>query len=222
MNINLKSIVKSFTQSENLLLIKISFFSLLCFLVLTVIVILNAGQINYFDNVLIINFNHFALKHPFDLMVFITNLGSVKWILPVAALLIFGFLRLKRFREAFFLFMITGGAGFLTVMLKWLIGRSRPPINFHLTNAYWYGYPSGHTVLSTCFYGALIYLAFIYVKDKWLKVFIITSLNILILLIGVSRIYLGVHFPTDVLAGFCIGIFWTALCVLVFKKIRNL
>ncbi|MDD3012081.1 MAG: phosphatase PAP2 family protein [Candidatus Gastranaerophilales bacterium] len=222
MNINLKSIIKNFIHSENLLLVKIMFFSLLCFVILTTLVIFNIYQINYFDNAVVINFNHFALKNPSDPMIFITNLGSVKWILPVAFLLIFGFLKLKQFREAFFLFMITGGAGFLTVMLKWLIGRARPAVDFHLTHAYWFGFPSGHTALATCFYGALIYLAFIYIKNKWLKAFILTFLSILILLIGISRVYLGVHFSTDVLAGLCIGIFWTAFCVIIYKTTGNL
>ena len=222
MNIKLKSTIKNIINSENSLLIKIIFFSLLCFGILTTLIIFNIQQINYFDNALVINFNHFALKHSSDSMIFITNLGSVMWVLPVAFLLIIGFLKLKRFREAFFLFMITGGAGFLTVTLKWLIGRSRPAINYQLTHAYWYGFPSGHTTLATCFYGALIYLAYVYIKDKWLKTFVLIFLSILILLIGISRVYLGVHFLTDVLAGFSIGIFWTAFCVLIYKKCRNL
>lgn len=221
MDENFKTALGKFLQGE-ILYKKIMAFSLLIFGVLTLLAILNVEQVTSFDNYIVTNFNSFALKHDPSLMIFITNFGSVKWVFPVAFIFISVLLTIKRFREALFLFMAVSGAAFLTVVLKMLIGRSRPALNSPLTQAVWYGFPSGHTTIATCFYGTLIYLACIYIKDKWLKILTVTFLTVLILLVGISRVYLGAHFPTDVLGGLSIGVFWTTLCAFIYKKTNNL
>ena len=65
-----------------------------------------------------------------------------------------------------------------------------------------FSYPSGHTMVSLCLYGVLIYFVITKVKNKALKILLATILTIMILLIGISRIYVGVHYPSDVLGGF--------------------
>ena len=69
-----------------------------------------------------------------------------------------------------------------------------------------YSFPSGHSMVSAAFYGFLIYLIYKNVKNKYLKWGLITILSLLVFLIGVSRIYLGVHYTSDVLAGFLVAI----------------
>jgi membrane-associated phospholipid phosphatase len=100
--------------------------------------------------------------------------------------------------------------------LKLVFGRSRPALE-HLVEVSSLSYPSGHAMSAMSFYGFLIYLAIILIPQRWLKALICIVLSLLILSIGTSRIYLGVHFPSDVTAGFVGGIIWITLCVIVFN-----
>lgn len=93
----------------------------------------------------------------------------------------------------------------LNQTLKNLLQRSRPT-GFRIINETGYSFPSGHSMISMAFYGFLIYLIYKNVKNKYLKFTIIIILIILIISIGLSRIYLGVHYTSDVLAGFLLSI----------------
>ena len=108
----------------------------------------------------------------------------------------------------------------LNMALKWLIERPRPIEGMRLIEASFYSYPSGHSMSATGFYGFLIYLVFRYVDNRWLKIGLITLLALLILSIGMSRVYLGVHYPTDVLAGFIAGTFWLLVCIIIFRSVN--
>lgn len=93
----------------------------------------------------------------------------------------------------------------LNQTLKSLLQRPRPT-EFRIINETGYSFPSGHSMISMAFYGFLIYLIYKNVKNKCLKFTLIISLFILIISIGLSRIYLGVHYTSDVLAGFLLSI----------------
>ncbi|WP_313791396.1 phosphatase PAP2 family protein [Lacinutrix neustonica] len=80
-------------------------------------------------------------------------------------------------------------------------------------------YPSGHAMTAMAVYGFLIYLFYHFKINSFLKFAIITILAILILSIGISRIYLGVHFPSDIIGGFIAGFIWVVFCALVFNII---
>ena len=90
--------------------------------------------------------------------------------------------------------------------IKYIIRRPRPPIEERLITQGGYSFPSGHSMMSLCLYGVLIYLTWTNIKDKRIKFLIISLLSLLILLIGISRIYLRVHYPSDVIAGFLLTI----------------
>ena len=94
-----------------------------------------------------------------------------------------------------------------------LIGP-RPTEN-RIINENGYSFPSGHSMISMAFYGFLIYLIYKYVKNKKLKYISITLISILIIFIGISRIYLGVHYTSDVLAGFLFSISYLIIYVLI-------
>ncbi len=96
-------------------------------------------------------------------------------------------------------------AGALNQLLKFIIQRPRP-VGYRIVEEKGFSFPSGHSMASTAFYGFLIYLVYKKVKNKYLKIGLIIFLTFLIFSIGVSRIYLGVHYTSDVLAGFCISI----------------
>ena len=91
-------------------------------------------------------------------------------------------------------------------MIKYIIRRPRPPIEERLITQGGYSYPSGHSMLAMCLYGVLIYFTYTKVKDNKIKYLLISIFTIIILLIGMSRIYVRVHYPSDVLAGFLLTI----------------
>lgn len=133
---------------------------------------------------------------------FITWFGSVVGLLSLTIL----FLVLIKNKFIGWLMVINiSMAAILNQALKFIIQRPRP-VEYRLVEEKGFSFPSGHSMASTAFYGFLIYLIYKKVKNKYLKIGLITFLTLLIFSIGVSRIYLGVHYTSDVLAGFCISI----------------
>ena len=106
----------------------------------------------------------------------------------------------------------------LNVLIKNLVKRPRPE-GFRIISESGYSFPSGHSMVSTAFYGLFIYLAYKYIDNKKLKYFICTVLSVLIVLIGTSRVYLGVHYGSDVIAGFVLSIAYLIGFTSIFSKI---
>ena len=102
----------------------------------------------------------------------------------------------------------------LNQIFKFILQRPRPTEN-RIINESGYSFPSGHSMISMAFYGFLIYLIYKYVKNKKLKYISITLISILIIFIGISRIYLGVHYTSDVLAGFLFSISYLIIFILI-------
>lgn len=103
-------------------------------------------------------------------------------------------------------------------LLKVVFMRARPDIN-PLVIETSYSFPSGHSMISMAFYGYLIYLIYNHKNNKKVKWILILMLSVIILLIGISRIYLGVHYASDVIGGFCFSIAYLIIFVYVKKKI---
>src|SRR5690606_9370331 len=98
------------------------------------------------------------------------------------------------------------------------INRERPTLE-HMVAVSTLSYPSGHAMSAMAFYGFLIYLSFRLSRYMWFKILSLIILGSLILLIGISRIYLGVHYPSDVFAGFVGGLIWVTFCAILFNII---
>lgn len=120
--------------------------------------------------------------------------------------------------------VITGNlliATILNLLLKNILQRPRPT-EYRIIDESGYSFPSGHSTVSMAFYGFIIYLIYRYVKNKYIKCISIILLSILIFSIGISRIYLGVHYTSDVLAGFLISISYLIIYIKVINKFVNL
>ena len=105
-------------------------------------------------------------------------------------------------------------------LFKFILQRPRPS-NYNIITEKGYSFPSGHSMVSMAFYGYIIYLVYKYIKNKYLKWIIISILSLLIISIGISRIYLGVHYTSDVLAGFLISISYLVIYINLTSAILN-
>ncbi len=124
-------------------------------------------------------------------------------------------LKRKRRDQAVFLSAAVGGATLLNFILKQIFARPRPAYPHAFLTETGFSFPSGHAMISIAFYGAIAYLSYAYVKSFRAK--LLVSLGALLIsgCIGFSRLYLGVHYITDVLAGWAAGMTWLGLCILV-------
>lgn len=140
---------------------------------------------------------------------FITNFGGAIVLIGTTIILVIS-IRNRRIGLSIIanLGIITG----LNLLLKQIVQRPRPT-EYRIINETGYSFPSGHSMVSMAFYGFLIYLIYKYVKNQYVKIGLITFLSILIISIGISRIYLGVHYTSDIMAGFCISVSYLVLYV---------
>ena len=145
---------------------------------------------------------------------FITNFGGAIFLI-VSTIALLVFLKNKKIGLSILtnLVVIT----VLNQLLKRILQRPRPT-EFRIIEETGYSFPSGHSMVSMAFYGYLIYLIYKYVKNKYIKVCLITLLSILICCIGISRIYLGVHYTSDVLGGFFISISYLIIYISIVNK----
>lgn len=142
----------------------------------------------------------------------ITDSGSAKFYLIFSALLVIYWLLRKHWTKAFILVACIGGAGVLNVLLKHLFARSRPDF-FPVIMETGYSFPSGHAMGALCFYGLLAFFLSLKLNRGAARLLIYSLAAVYILLIGVSRVYLGVHYPSDVLAGYIAGSTWLFFCL---------
>ena len=98
----------------------------------------------------------------------------------------------------------------LNVLLKQLVQRPRPD-GFRLIAETGYSFPSGHSMVAMAFYGLLAWMVWHYERDRFVRWLCVIGFGLVIALIGISRIYLGVHYASDVIAGFCVSLIWLAL-----------
>lgn len=154
------------------------------------------------------------------IMEVITFFGSHYFLIPANLLLAVFFLLTKKSRYSIKVSAIALSSVLIMLGLKLLFNRHRPLIPL-LEPAKGLSFPSGHAFMSVCFYGLLMIIIWKEEKPhpvlKWTLLLIVVAL---LLSIGFSRIYLRVHYFTDVLAGFCIGSFWLLLSSFMIDRIR--
>jgi undecaprenyl-diphosphatase len=149
----------------------------------------------------------------------ITVLGEPVVFLSICSALGINLWQNQRRREATTLGIATLGAVGFNVLFKEIFRRARPTFWDYIVNAVHYSFPSGHAMVSTAIYGCIGYIL-AQEFPQWHKQ-ILGSTTVVILAIGFSRLYLGVHWPTDVLAGYTAGLLWLIVCILYLEWDKN-
>ena len=148
----------------------------------------------------------------------ITFFGSSYFLLPAYILIILFFIFIKKLTsDAVKIAAISITGTTVLFLLKSLLQRARPLVPL-ISKAHGYSFPSGHTFSSVIFYGMLAYITYKNLENKFLKWFVISVLVLLTVMIGLSRVYLKLHYPSDVIAGFSLGIIWLFLAKWVLFK----
>jgi undecaprenyl-diphosphatase len=152
----------------------------------------------------------------------ITMLGSAQGltiVVLVAAVILF--LR-RAWVEALGLIAAFAGAGALDAILKLWFHRDRPSVQWALARESTFSFPSGHAMLSLVVYGMILYLILRLSHSRLLDVAVSLIALPLILAIGVSRVYLGVHYPSDILAGYLAGAIWLLAVIVSLEALHRL
>lgn len=186
------------------------------------------GETQSFDRKILL-----ALRNPADLShpigpvwmvgaaLDITSLGSPT-VLGLTVVAVAGFLFLQGlWRRALFVTTASLGGLFLNNALKQLFQRPRPDIVPHLREVVSMSFPSGHALQSAVVYLTLGALLMHIAERRLTKVYCMTVAMLATALVGSSRVYLGVHYPTDVLAGWLIGLSWAMLCWLIERSLER-
>ena len=156
-----------------------------------------------------------------DIMECLTFLGTHTFLIPANLLLTAWFLFIKKRRwYSIRVPAIALSALLLMFILKLIFHRARPD-NPLLQVAKGFSFPSGHALMSVTFYGLLVVIIWQNVKQTWLKWTLAIFLVLLILAIGLSRIYLRVHYASDVVAGFSVGLVWLLLSLWLLSKVER-
>lgn len=172
--------------------------SLIVFVSLALLVIYMPG-IREFDIAILKSIRKFLAPYPNYIPVFFSNFGGVNnfiWPQITACAVLVSH---QKYLKAFLLVFITQGSYFLVDIIKSFICRERPCIHDG------YSFPSGHSSTSMCFYGIVIYLIMKYTKSPFWRYLLSTIFGIIIFMIALSRLWLNVHYPTDVIAGLFFG-----------------
>jgi undecaprenyl-diphosphatase len=127
----------------------------------------------------------------------------------------------KRPAAALFVVIALSGTGVLNTVLKDFFGRERPTIVTHLMPAHEPSFPSGHTMISATFYPTIAELVGRLLPTRRVRLYLMGLAIGLAVLVGLTRIYLGVHYPSDVIAGLCVGFGWALLCGIVARALQR-
>ena len=149
----------------------------------------------------------------------ITGLGSMVVLVLVTAVTIFYLLFLGKWREALMMLIAVGGGQILSSLLKLGIDRPRPDLVPHLVEVQTLSFPSGHAMMAAVTYLTLGSMLAGIVPGRAIKIYVLGVAVLVTLMVGVSRIYLGVHWPSDVVAGWCAGFAWAMLCWLAARHL---
>jgi membrane-associated phospholipid phosphatase len=151
----------------------------------------------------------------------ITALGSPTVLTLLTISTVSLLLTLKNYLAAIYLTLASIGAGIGTILIKDILGRERPTVIPKLVEISGLSYPSGHSFGASAFYFSLAVILASYLKHLHVRVGLFVFASLFIGLIGISRLYLGVHYPSDVLSGIFLGMSWSLLLAGSVELARN-
>lgn len=171
------------------------------------------NKINQFDHTVIRYVQGMEAPWLTQIMKTFTWLGE-GWRVVTITLVVMAFLyfKLNHRRELLFLVWICGGSALLNTLLKAIFHRARPTIH-RIIEETGYSFPSGHSMAAFSLYGALAYLLWKHAPTVLSRILLLIVSAFFILSIGVSRIYLGVHYPSDVLGGYLASGVWLTAAI---------
>jgi undecaprenyl-diphosphatase len=142
------------------------------------------------------------------IMFALTVIGSIQTVVLGVSLIALWLWHRDRKGEALLLILAVGGSAAMNVGLKLYFHRHRPDVAWALVRESSFSFPSGHSVAAISLYGILAYLLMNWAKSATARGAVLGTMILLVLGIGLSRIYLGVHYPSDVAAGYLAGLIW--------------
>jgi undecaprenyl-diphosphatase len=146
-----------------------------------------------------------------EVAIYLTTLGSFRFVLLTSIIVACVLLLLKDRMGALQVAAASVGAGILTATIKDYIDRARPEVITRLVDVSGLSYPSGHTLAATSLYLTVAIIAYPHFQKTLHQIAILAFLVVIVLIVGMTRIYLGVHYPSDVASGISLGTAWALL-----------
>ncbi|HEY0502191.1 MAG TPA: phosphatase PAP2 family protein [Lysobacter sp.] len=166
----------------------------------------------------VLQFAHAMARQGFDdFFVFVSKLGYEWGVVPFDIALVLVLTALRRYREATFAAIALGGSALLNLGAKLVFARERPSLWESIAPETTYSFPSGHAMGSMTLAWVLVLLAW-HTRLRWPVVAVMAPF---VLLVGLSRVYLGVHYPSDILAGWAVASAWVAAVFLSVYRVRH-
>jgi undecaprenyl-diphosphatase len=182
------------------------------------ILILKIPRLNFFDWTIIAWFSQHRSPVLTQMCTLLSHLGGMPFVLILSSLWCIVLTWYKKYTNLVFICVVILGGILLIWCLKFIVARPRPPVVLQMVETYGSSFPSAHS-----FYAAMLASLAILTSQRTRQYRIILLLGIIwLLLMGVSRMYLGAHFPSDVLAGWSTSFIWVSLLYLLAFKYRNL
>jgi membrane-associated phospholipid phosphatase len=154
------------------------------------------------------------------LMKFASFLGSAYFVIPVLVVVVILLLRRRRLAEAIYLPVVYAGSGALNFLLKLLFHRDRPTFSWSPGAVNDYSFPSGHSMNSLVFYLGLALVTWT-VFGRRLGTAVLSAGLVIVLLVGISRVYLGLHYVSDVIGGYAAGLIWLLVATVAMRALWN-
>lgn len=200
--------------SEHKLLSLAVFFSMFLVLVIGFVQIADEvfeGETLWFDEAILNAINNLSTDFWNTFFVVVTQLGGVLSIIAITAGLLLILILRRKYKKAFIVGAIVGGAALLNVILKLIFERARPDLWERLVVETTFSFPSGHAMASSALALSVIFICW-NTRFRWIA--LVVSV-LFVIVIALSRLYLGVHYPTDILAGWIVSTAWLFVVIAV-------
>ncbi|WP_158232521.1 phosphatase PAP2 family protein [Sporosarcina sp. P13] len=149
-----------------------------------------------------------------------TTIGSTAVVVLLAVFALAILLRLQYRAQAILLVSVLAGTGILNQVLKFIFKRERPDF-YRLIEITGYSFPSGHTMMAFSLYTILAYIVWRNLRFTWSRVVVVILATVMIVMIALSRIYLGVHYPSDIVGGMLASMVWLIASIAMYQQFQH-